>query len=95
MSKFIDSLSDLRYERGIVSFRIYNNIDPLSYEAISISFNDFAEIASLFYRELPEIASAHRNWVLQEADILRSLPSTKPVDSTASVEKLGRKIASL
>lgn len=91
MTYFADSLSDLRYERGIVSFRLHAASSTNSGCEIHMPFVDFAEIAALLHRELPKIRPVHDNWLESQSDAERHPQSSAETPAPS----LGRRLASI
>lgn len=91
MSAFADSLADLRYERGIVSFRLTAGRVASPGVQLFMPLRDFAEIVKLLNAELPKIEAAHQ--VFCTASVAEFEADASP----AEPEKLslGKKIASV
>lgn len=93
MEIFGDSIVDLRYSSGIVSFVIHRGGAAARGAGINIPFDDFAEILNLLSREITSIAAAHQAWLVEP----RGNPA--PFDAAATQNQaplaLGPKIASV
>lgn len=92
MNIFGDSVSDLRYDRGIVSFRLHAAASPAHGVEIHLPFSEFVKVSNALTRSLHKIEATHVNWLKQQ---LESPPQQG--DPTEKVERvaLGKFLASV
>lgn len=62
MNIYADSLSELRYERGIVSFLLHAGATKSAGTYVSIPIADLSGMVRFLGAEMPKILEAHLNW---------------------------------
>lgn len=93
MISFSDSLGELRYERGMVSFRLYATRSGLPGTHFFVPVDDFAQMVQLLSIELPKIQKAHS--AFQESVGQYREPVSPQENSPVSVPAVGKKIATI
>lgn len=98
MLVFADAISEVRYERGLVSFRLSSSTSGLPGIVLHIPFADFREISLLLASEIPMIESVHNNWLQTQVVTDNRVPSEAHAgesESTTSKDAVGKKIATV
>lgn len=95
MSLYADSLSDLKYSHGIVSFKLSPADHPTQMLSVHIPFSDLKSMVLLLSSEVPKIDIVHRNWIAEQARLGSDalLASNQPPQHERDV--LGLKIGSV
>ena len=93
MISFSDSLAELRYERGLVSFRLHAARSGLPGTHLFVPIDDFAQMVQLLSNELPKIQEAHS--AFQESVGQYREPVSPQENSPVLVPALGKKIATI
>lgn len=92
MTFFADSVDNLRYERGVVSFRLYASASEQSGVDVCLSCAEFMEVAKSLTGAVPKIEAAHKSWLKMELD--------RPAERSVAPEQdergpLGKRVASV
>ena len=93
MSMFADSIADLRYQDGVVSFRLFCSGSMSGGAHINIPESQFREMLELLVREQPKIQEVHVNWLKMQVDLTLAAQSQPPQVEPSST--LGKKLASV
>lgn len=62
MTDFVDSLSNLKYEKGMVYFNLYPSAVPENGSSIAIPIDSFLSMLRFLYPEAVKIAKVHNSW---------------------------------
>ena len=95
MSKFTDSLGELRYSNGVVSFQLYHSDQPSSKLEIAMPFSEFQQIVGFLQSECHKILSTHSNWLSFERDRVKETAANTPQSEQQIQERVGPMIGSI
>lgn len=92
MTFFADSVADLRYERGVVSFRLHARASQSSGVEVCLPVAEFLEAMRVLTREIPKIETAHTNWLSLQLEQPAQQDSLNQQNEPA---QLGKRLASV
>ncbi len=75
MPYYFDTISDLKYSQGMVSFKMSAFDQSIDINAVYIPFADFKNIAIMLTREVKSIDSVHSNWLASQVDSIEKVQS--------------------
>lgn len=95
MAQYADSLSDLKYSQGMVSFKLSSADHPSQVESVHIPFSDLKNMVLLLSLEVPKIEAVHRNWITEQTRFSSdaTITSSSPHQQEGNI--LGEKIGSV
>lgn len=91
MNFFGDSIAEIRYAGGLVSFRLLNTQSPTDSIYITVPFSDFRKIGSFMVSEADSINIYHNNWLEFERNIQSEIKTNtnKTPNEYSKNQKLG------
>jgi hypothetical protein len=95
MPLYADSLSDLKYSQGIVSFKLSPADQPTQVQSIHIPFSDLKSIVLLLSLEMPKIEIVHRNWITEQATLSSDAPLASSQPAQQERDVVGLKIGTV